>query len=270
MNLYDIMRSAGSGNAFTALASQYGLSPEQVARAVEAFLPAFSAGLKKSTADPLGLMELFRRLGEASYAQAYRRPEQFFGTARREGDDALRFLFGSPEAAEAVARQASVFTGLAQAKLAEMMPAAAAIMFGGLADQARRANPVLDAMMKEFEAGGSKRSDARKGPLDRYEEEQEKREGDAAADLARAQADLLKSGLAAFQAGTAAWQKAMGDMARTAGGGALAGDASQPETEPSGRNVFGDMFESGLRAGEAYQREMEALLDRMRPDTKRR
>src|SRR5688572_395345 len=137
MNLYDIMRTAGSGNAFTALASQFGLSPDQVTRAVEAFLPAFSAGLKKSTADPLGLMELFRRLGEASYAQAYLRPEQFFGPARREGDDALRFLFGSPEAADAVAQQASAFTGLAQAKLAELMPAVAAIMFGGLAQQAR-------------------------------------------------------------------------------------------------------------------------------------
>jgi hypothetical protein len=270
MNLYDIMRTAGGGNAFTALAPQFGLSAEQVARAVEAFLPAFSAGLKKSTADPLGLMELFRRLAEASYAQAYLRPEQFFGAPRREGEDALRFLFGSPEAADAVARQASAFTGLAQAKLAEIMPVIAAIMFGGLAAQARAANPVLDAMMKEFQAGGSKRPDAPKGPLDRYEEEQEKRGRDAAADLAHAQADLLKSGLAAFQAGTAAWQKAMGEMARTAGGGALAGDASQPGTEPSGRDVFGEMFESGVRASEAYQREMEALLERMRPETSRR
>src|SRR5688572_24912067 len=113
MNLYEIMRAAGGGTAFPALAAQYGLSEEQIRKAMEAFLPAFSAGLKRSTADPLGLMEFMRRLTLADYAQAYRQPEKFFGVGRK-GDETLGFLFGSPEIAEAVARQASAFTGLAQ------------------------------------------------------------------------------------------------------------------------------------------------------------
>lgn len=269
MNLYEIMRAAGGGNAFPALAAQYGLSQDQIAKAMEAFLPAFSAGLKKSTADPLGLMEFLRRLAMPDYTQAYRQPGQFFGGGQRKGEDALGFLFGSPEVAEAVARQASAFTGLAQEKLAELMPAMAAMMFGGLAEQARTANPVLDAMMKEFRAGGSTGSGAAKGPLDRYEEEQARRETDPTADLARTQAEMMQAGLAAFQAGTAAWQKTMADMAKTAGGGALAGDASRPETEPSGRDLFGEMFEPGLKLGEAYQRELAGLFERMRPETRR-
>ena len=49
MNLFDMMRSAGGGDAASALASQFGLTPEQVTKAVEAFAPAFSAGLKRAT-----------------------------------------------------------------------------------------------------------------------------------------------------------------------------------------------------------------------------
>jgi hypothetical protein len=268
MNLFEMMRAAGGGEAFRALAAQYGLSEEQVARAVEAFLPAFSAGLKRSTADPLGLMELMRRLAVGDMGQAYLHPERMFGPARREGDDALAFLFGSSEAARAVAKQASAFAGLTQEKLAELMPALAAMLFGGLAEQSRAANPVFDAMLKEFRADAGKKP-AGKGPLDRYEEEQARKESEAAADLGRAQAEMLEAGLAAFQAGTAAWQKSMADMMKVAGGGAMTGDASRPETEPSGRDLFGEMFETGLRTHEAYQREVEALVERLRPPTTR-
>jgi hypothetical protein len=262
MNLFDIMRSAGGGNAFAALAPHYGLTEEQVAKAVEAFLPAFSAGLKRSAADPLGLMELMRRLSMGDYARAFENPGWAWREGRREGHDALAFLFGSPAAAEAIARQASAFTGIAQEKLAELLPALAAMMFGGLAQKSAAANPILDAMLKQFQASAPKPGASAKGPLDRYEEEQEKRE-QAAADLARTQAEMMQAGLAAFQAGTAAWQQAMGEAAKAAAG------TERPEAKASGPDVFGELFEPGLRLGEAYQREMEALLDRLRPETSR-
>ena len=262
MNLFDIMRAAGGGNAFAALAPDYGLTEEQVTKAIEAFLPAFSAGLKRSTADPLGLMELMRRLSMGDYTRAFENPGWAWREGRREGHDALAFLFGSPAAAEAIARQASVFTGIAQEKLAELLPAVAAMMFGGLAQKSAAANPILDAMLKQFQASEPKPAASAKGPLDRYEEEQQKRE-QAAADLARTQAEMMQAGLAAFQAGTAAWQQAMGEAAKAAAG------AEGPEAKASGPDVFGELFEPGLRLGEAYQREMEALLDRLRPATSR-
>jgi hypothetical protein len=83
------------------------------------------------------------------------------------------------------------------------------------------------------------------------------------AELARTQEEMMRTGLAALQAGTAAWQQALGQMAKGAGG------TEKPEAQASGRNVFGEMFEPGLRLSEAYQREIEATLDRLRPDTKR-
>ena len=260
MNLYEIMRSAGGGDAFAALAKQCGLSEEEIAKAVAAFLPAFSVGLKRNTADPFGFMELMRQLALGGYAQAYRSPGWAFGAGRREGEDALAFLFGSPEAGRAVAEQAAVFTGLAQEKLKDLLPALTAMMLGGLARQSAAANPMLDAMLKGFRAGDGGAAPAGKGPLDRYEEEQERAAGqEPGGDLARMQEQMMQAGLAAFQTGTAAWQQAMGEMMKS--GGAPPGAAASG-VGASGRDLFGEMFEPGVRLSEAYRKEMEALLDR--------
>jgi hypothetical protein len=187
---------------------------------------------------------------------------------RQQGADALAFLFGAPAAADAIAGQASLFTGIRREKLDELMPALAAMAFGGLAEQARAANPAFDAMLQALGGGAAEKSKSEKGPLDRYEEEQARRESAAggAADLARMQSEMMKTGLAAFQAGAAAWQRTAGAMT----GGAPADHGEQPQADVSGRAVFGELLEAGSRIGEAYQREMEALVERLRSEEKRR
>src|SRR5687767_5733598 len=165
MNLFDIMRNAGGGNAFAALAPHYGLSEDQMEKAVEAFLPAFSAGLKRSTADPFGLLEFMRRLATPEYMRAYLNPESARTAARAPGEDALTLLFGSPEAARAVAGQASAFTGLAQETMNALMPALAAMTFGGLAKQATAANPILEAWLRQVRAEPTPQAAGAQGPL---------------------------------------------------------------------------------------------------------
>jgi hypothetical protein len=258
MNLYEIFRTAGGGDA-AALAARLGVSEEELARAVEALAPAFSAGLKRSTADPLGLLDFFRRVGAFDYSRAFRDPAWAAEAGRRGGEDAAAFLFGSPEAARAVAQQAAAFAGLAQETLARLMPPLAAALFGGLASEAAKQNPLLDAAFKAA-AGGPPAEPARKGPLDRYEEEQAAREAarNAAADLARMQRTMGDAGLAAFQAGTAAWQRMMGELLARGGSGAGA-----PAAQISGRDLFGEMFESGLEVSEAYRRQIEAAMETM-------
>lgn len=76
---------------------------------------------------------------------------------------------------------------------------------------------------------------------------------------------MMQAGLAAFQAGTAAWQKAVAEALPSADGS----KAAPPGPQTPGSNLFGDMFEPGLRLSQAYQREMEAVLDRLRPETGR-
>lgn len=261
MNLFDMMRQAGGGEAFSALARQYGLSEDQVAKAVQAFMPAFSAGLKQSTADPLGLMDFMRRLASGETSRAYENPAFAWGAGQKQGQDALKFLFGSPDAAQGIARQAAAFTGLAQDKLQELLPAVASMMFGGFAKQATAANPMMEAVMSQFRAAGGEKPKAGKGPLDRYEDEQASLDRD---DFARAQGEMVQAGLAAFQAGAAAWQKAVSDMTGVVG----SSGAGKPAGGATGQNLFGEMFEPGMRMSETYQREMEAMLRRFRPDQK--
>jgi hypothetical protein len=230
MNLFDILQNAGGGNAWAKMAPHFGMTEEQVRKAAEAFLPAFSAGLKRSTADPLGLMELMRKLSVAEYFRAYQNPASAWSESAGKGNDALAFLFGSAEAARQIAQQASAFTGLDQDKLVELLPALAAVTLGGLAQQAAALNPMFAEIMKQQPPADRKKPGA-KGPLDRYEEEQEERERAAAEKFSAAQADMMQSGLAAFQAGATAWQEAVGAMMKTAGGGAVTGAEKSPETE---------------------------------------
>jgi hypothetical protein len=61
----------------------------------------------------------------------------------------------------------------------------------------------------------------------------------------------------------------MDQMLQSAGGGAVTGDAKRPETEGSGRDVFGEMLQPGVKLGEAYQRELEELVRRFTPETRR-
>ena len=264
MNLFEVMREAGGGQAFSGLARQYGMSEDDIRKAVEAFLPAFSVGLKRKTADPLGLMEFMRRLGSADYMRAYLNPEAAAGAGQRAGEDALAFLFGGPEAWKALAGLAGTQTGIPQGRLAEMLPSLAAMMFGGLAKQGAAVNPVLAAMLRQLQAGTPDKP-ARKGPLDRLEEAEAERTRSASDSFAEAPSEMMRAGLTAFQAGTAAWQKALGEAMKSAG----VGNDHPTEAQASGREVFGEMFEPGLRLSEAYRREMEAVLDRLRPETKR-
>ncbi len=261
MNLFEIMRGAGGGEFFPSMARQYGMSEDDFGKAVAAFLPAFSAGLKEKTSDPLGLMQFMRRLASAEYLRAYSNPEWAATTGRASGEDALSFLFGGPEAWRALVGQAGTFPGVPQDKLDEIFPSLAAVIFGGLAKQATAANPMLAAMLKQFQ-GRAPGTAAPKGPLDRYEAEQDR---SAENDFLETQNEMMRAGLTAFQAGTAAWQKAMGEAMNAAD----PGRTERPQAGASGRDVFGEMFEPGIRLSEAYRREMDAVLERLRPATKR-
>lgn len=264
MNLFDIMRSAGGGDAFSALAKQYGLTPEQISAAVGALMPGFSAGLRRSASDPFGLMQLMRTMALNDYARAYREPAWALTGGRREGDKALTLLFGSPEIADKTAELAAAYTGLAQDKLRELQVPLAAMMLGGIADQSRAGNPMLDAMLKSMRATPEEETPKGKGPLDRYEEEQAERERAAFAAPAQAMGEMAKAGLAAFEAGSAAWQKAAADMLAGAKPDAAKSEAKDGGAAPaSPADLFGEMLEPGVRLGEAYQRQVTEMLERM-------
>jgi hypothetical protein len=269
MNLFEIMRHAGGGNGYGAFGPQFGLSDDQVAKAIQAFLPAFSTGLKRSTADPFGMVEFLQRLGMGQYAPYYLNPGHAAAQGRDDGLNVLALLFGSKEVSNAVAAQASAITGIAQQTLLQMLPAVAATMFGGLQQQAVTANPMLEAMLGHFAGSTPPRRPDEKGPLDRYEDEQEQtaRRDATASPFAHVQTEAMQSGLSAMAATGVAW----GEMMKTLMAGAAGGPGAQArgEVKPAIGDLFGDMFEPGLRFGEAYQRSIETIFDSARPRSTR-
>ena len=62
-NLYEILADAQQGEAIAELGREFGLTTQQTQAAVAALLPAISMGLKRSTATPEGLGNLFALMG---------------------------------------------------------------------------------------------------------------------------------------------------------------------------------------------------------------
>lgn len=252
MTLFDIMRQAGGGEAFKTYARLFGISEEQAAKAVEAFMPAFSLGLKQNAGDPLGFAEMMRRFSAGDYSTFFAAPEK----APKVGADILNFMLGSQDIVRRIAEQASLATGIAAETLKAMMPAVAATMMGGLQQMAAKENPFFAAMQTAAEAGpgawgasasasgssSARAKSGRKGPLDRHEEEEAAREATPRSPV-EAQRAMFNAGLEMMRSGANAWSEAAAKMG--AGGAA---------------NPFADFLEPGKKLGEAYQRNIEAIL----------
>jgi hypothetical protein len=130
VNLFDIMQTAQSGAAVTNMSRQFGLSPADTQRAVEALLPAFSMGLHRAAQNPAMLAPLLAMMGSGQYTPFFDTGAGTRGAAN--GGDVLAQVFGSPEVTRQIAQQASSMTGIGVQVLQEMMPMIGATLIGGL------------------------------------------------------------------------------------------------------------------------------------------
>lgn len=280
MDLFDILQQAGGGKAFQAMASQYGLQPDQVQSAMEAFMPAFSTGLQRNTADPMEFLKFMQAISTGQHASYYDDPQSalsVFGI--EEGNAILGHLFGSKDVSRAVAGQVNAATGISQSILKQMLPAIASMMLGGLFKQSRGGgNPILETIVEQMAGGGASPSGAEpppKGPLDRYEEEEADREGREPSPVpggigdnpfGRMMEDMMGGGTSGGAGGSGQnpWDRIMEEMlGRGAGAGRerTQNPAAAPEAPRSGKDIFGDMLEPGRRMGEDYQKNMESIFD---------
>jgi hypothetical protein len=132
-NLYEILADAQHGDAMAELGQQ-GLSPQQTQAAVASLLPAISMGLKRSTATPEGLGNLFALVARRPdlYA-AYDDPLVAFSPeARDAGNTVLSTMFGSPDASRAIAGQAQQLSGISSAILKKLLPIIVGMIISGL------------------------------------------------------------------------------------------------------------------------------------------
>lgn len=288
MTLFDTMTSAQNGQAMELLARQFDLSRQQAELAVEALLPAFSQGLKRNTAEPNGLGAFMAALAGGQYGPYFENAAKAFSPQGIEqGNDMLGWLFGSRELSQAVAAQAAQATGIGQKVLAEMLPVVAAMMMGGLTKQAAAQGPgfgsadnpfaqVMAQMMKQAGAmaGAQPAAQPRQappGPFDPFGNNP----------FLKAWQDMIAAGMkppasepepAPNPFAGNPWAKSFADMM---GGGRQPGASQEqaptrPAHEPkaaAGRqpaghdDPFGQMFETGRRMREDYEKGIEAIFE---------
>lgn len=158
VNLFEILQNAQGGQAFDNLSKQFGLSAQQTQAAVEALLPAFSMGLKRQAADPMGLTALFGVMNAGAHRNVFEDAMAAFGqSTATQGNDVLGALFGSKEVSRAIAAQAEAMSGVGAAVLKQMMPVLASLIAGGIAKSATQPGlqDVFSQMMGAMLGGAS-------------------------------------------------------------------------------------------------------------------
>jgi hypothetical protein len=291
--LFDMLANADNGKGLDLLARQFNLSRQQAELAVEALLPAFSQGLKRNASDPYGIAAFMNQLASGNHAKYFEDASRAFtpdGVA--SGNDILGQLFGSKDLSRAVAAQAAQATGLGQDMLKQMLPVIAAMLMGGMFKQstgqmqgaqaggfAGGNNPlgqIIEEMMRQGGGmgglggafgGGTQQQQPQSSP-DPFDNP-----------FGKVLKDMFGTGAAgapqqaapAPGGGANPWGKILQDML---GGGQVRPDApqpppEQPRTNPSGRprnpydDIFGDMFETGRKTRDEYQKTTESIFDQM-------
>ncbi len=131
MTLNDILKNAQGGKAVDNLAAQYGLSPADAEKAVQAMIPAFSAALQQIVSNPAAIAGVLKELASGDHAASYA-PGQAPAPGAAGGDPLGR-IFGSPQAVETVVQHVSQVSGVSPDIVRSMLPAVASILIGGLA-----------------------------------------------------------------------------------------------------------------------------------------
>ncbi|TIN09581.1 DUF937 domain-containing protein [Mesorhizobium sp.] len=293
-SLFDILAQAQNGNGMQALAQQFGLSQQQAQSAVEALLPAFSQGLKRSTSDPYGLGAFMTAMASGQHAKYFEDAGRAFSPQGvDEGNGILGHLFGSKDLSRAVASQAAQASGVSQQILQQMLPVVASMMMGGLFKQTTNqmqaaggfgggSNPlgeIIEQMMRQAGGGApapQQRQAPQPGPMDNpfgkvlqdmFGGAQQPQGQPRQAPNPYGDNPLGKVLLDMFGGGAQQPQPRQAPQQR---------ETPQPQTNPSGRprnpfdDLFGKMFEAGAQQRDDYQKGMESIFDQFKRGMDRR
>lgn len=303
--LDEMLLKAQNGAAIDMVSRQFDLTRDQTVSAMEALLPAFSQGLKRSAATPQGIAPFMQALAGGDHAKYMQDMTRVFSPdGLADGNGILGHLFGSKDVSRAVADHAARATGIGNDILKQMLPALASMVMGGLSEQSTgRASAasgagfgvggniigeVIEQMMRQGGGIAGSRSETREteqptetpNPFDNpfgkmlqdmfsagvpgmpssSDREDRKPQQMPGADnpLGRIFEDMLSGGMGANPGG------AFG------GDGRRAERQREPEPEQQtsrkpGKNpyedLFGQMFETGRKVQDDYQRGVESIFD---------
>ncbi|HWK67504.1 MAG TPA: DUF937 domain-containing protein [Rhizobiaceae bacterium] len=281
LNLFDMLANAQNGNGVETLARQFGLSQQQAQAAVQALLPAFSQGLKRNTSDPYGVGAFLSSLSTGQYARYFDDPADASspqGVAA--GNDVLGQLFGSKDLSRAVAAQAAQATGLGQQMLQQMLPAIAAMIMGGLFKQSTNqmqaaaggtGNPLQEIIEQMMRQGGMPQQAPQPGRPPQSPDPLDNPFGKILQDMFGGGAAQAPSGGTSGGYGDNPLGKIFDELLRGSQARAPREEAAPPpQSNPSGRqrnpydDLFGQMFETGAKQRDEYQKGVESIFDQFR------
>ncbi|WP_157944671.1 DUF937 domain-containing protein [Mangrovicella endophytica] len=114
---FDWLAASESGAAIERLGEQFRLSHEELRRATDALVPAFVLAMQRAFSDPNGWAEMAGQFPTFIPMRAGATPDSSTEPARQF----LRHVFGSAALINAVARQASVASGIAPDTIEKLM-----------------------------------------------------------------------------------------------------------------------------------------------------
>jgi hypothetical protein len=131
--LDEILQSAQGGQLVSNLAQRFGLSDEQMDRAIKALAPALEVGLSNAAEQPALFEKVLGDIASPLRAAAFDDP----GAAQdvdslAQSRQLLADLFGSPAAAGRVVQVASRESGLRPDILSQLLPVLVSVLIGGL------------------------------------------------------------------------------------------------------------------------------------------
>lgn len=133
-NLNDILQSAQGGEAINNIAQRFGLSQEQAQAAVQALIPALSAGLTKAAANPGTLGSVISAVNDSTHQASFNDPSAAQSpAATQKSSDTLSQILGSNHIIQQIVQRASALTGIRPDILMQMLPVVASVVIGGLA-----------------------------------------------------------------------------------------------------------------------------------------
>jgi hypothetical protein len=273
--LFDMMMQAQNGAAMGAISKQFNLAQEQATQAMAALMPAFSAGLKRSTDNPYDFMGLMQAVGSGNYAKYFEdMGKAFTPQGISDGNNILGQLFGSKDVSRAVAAQAAQMTGIGQEIYKQMLPVMAGALMGGLFKQSMGqmnapVNPFVntamgDSIQQWLQATGFAPKQASTPEASIFDNP-----------FTQAMQLMFSVPKAAPEKPVTnpffdnPFAKAFQDMMGNLGQPVAPKPAEAPKaeaTEAAGyMDMLNTMFDSGLEAQKGYQKNMEAIFETYMP-----
>lgn len=276
--LFDMMMQAQNGAAMDAISKQFNLAQEQATKAMAALMPAFSAGLKRSTSNPYDFMGLMQAVASGNYGKYFEdMSKAFTPQGISDGNNILAQLFGSKDVSRAVAEQAAKVTGIGQEIYKQMLPVMADTLMGGLFKQTTGqmcapVNPFVNTDMgqtiqKWLESTGFAPKQ-RAAPEPSIFDNPFTQAMQLMFSVPKPAPEQTPNNPFLDNPFAKVFQEMMRNLGKTAVPEPQpAPKEEQPAAAESYMSMLNAMFDSGLEVQKSYQKSMEAIFETYRPQT---